>query len=74
MVKTLDVTEAIFSQDEPTYEERTRWGLWALASEETSRMIGGLPLFERPTVKCDYINRVYRVYLAKAGLKHEEDI
>jgi hypothetical protein len=68
-----DITEALILPEDLTSEEQTRWRFWDLASETASRMVHDLPLFESPLFKYNYINKIYRVYLAEEGLKYDEE-
>lgn len=72
-MKTLDVTELLFPPANLTLEEQARWKFWDLVSETASRVINDLPLFESPLFKYNYIDIIYRAYLAEEGLNYDEE-
>jgi hypothetical protein len=77
MVKTIDITNLIFPSKELTSEEQRvedkKQELYSLASDEASKLIEGLSLFEGPLFKLDYTRKVYKVYLENEGLKYDEE-
>ncbi len=65
----IDITEAIFPLEDLTPEEKKRYELYSLATEEAETIVGTIS----PVLLAKKTNEIYKTYLQSQNLVYDEE-